>query len=185
MIRKAGSLPLKKLSIWITATLSLFLFASCATSAPTSAPPPPPPRAEAAFLLDTEERFFSPIIQRDRRVVLTFEMVDGATLPRAVSTEKGRGHWIPAGMRRVQFHVILPSAGFTDSMPREARGVIDLDLQPGKTYRLNGHLKEGMKDFFIADAQTGSVVSPTVDVGFFAPVPAPRGMIPVLIPIPR
>ena len=160
--------------VWVAVALGA---AGCV--APASAPV----SANDCFLANTEASAYSQILQGRQRIVMTFELVDGVA-PRAPATVDGsQGHWIPSGAHRVQFRIFLPPVNWTDGRGREARGVVDLDLQPGCHYRVSGDFEKGIRTFYVANAATGQAVTAPVDVGFFAPVTGPKGFIPIIIPI--
>jgi len=77
---------------------------------------------DSVFLANCEEATFSEILQRQQRIVLQIELVDTARPQHQMKREALRGYLIPTGGHRVQFRVLLPSAGLTDSRAREARG---------------------------------------------------------------
>lgn len=135
------------------------------------------------FLADTEVKVYSEINQRDQRVRMSFELVDGVKPGNAAVANGMTGHWIPAGPRRVQFRVFLQKAGWNDGGSREARAAVDVTLQPGRYYKVSGDFKDGIRNFQLVDAVTGEVVTELIDIGFFAPIRGPGTVGPIIIPI--
>jgi len=152
-----------------------------ACSTPTVAPVQPSPAT--AFLADAEEKVYSPLLERDQRVLLQIELVDTVRPRQRRQSGNESGYAIPAGTHRVQFRVLLPSTGWQDSGAREARGFFDVTLAAGHRYRVAGRYEQGKRLFHLLDTTTNQAVSPEVDLGFFAPVQRNGQYIPIIIPI--
>jgi hypothetical protein len=153
--------------------------AACSSPGTTGASLP----ADAAFLADNEERFYSEIAGKDQRVSLRIELVDAVRPRQRVTVDGVECYAIPAGNRRVQFRIVLPSTGWNDSRAREARGFADVTLVAGHRYLVTGKYDQTKRAFRLLDKGTNQAVSPEVDVGFFAPVERSREYIPIFIPI--
>lgn len=170
---------IRPLKLGILSLALLAVFAGCNTPTTTDGGLPP----GAAFLADTEEQAFSEILQKDVRVVLQFELVDSVRPKQRLTLHQQRGFVVPAGERRVQFRVLLPSAGMMDSGAREARGYVDATLVEGHRYCVAGKYAGNKRAFHLRDMTTNQPVSPEIDLGFFAPVQRDAMPIPLIIPI--
>ncbi len=138
---------------------------------------------DSVFLANCEEATFSEILQRQQRIVLQIELVDTARPQHQMKREALRGYLIPTGGHRVQFRVLLPSAGLTDSRAREARGFFDVLLVAGHSYRVAGNYNDKPHTFHLLDMTKNSPVSPALDLGFFSPVQLDLQFIPIFIPM--
>lgn len=170
---------LRALKLSIASLGLLIAFTGCNTPTTPDAGLPP----GTAFLADTEEKAFSEILQKDVRVVLQFELVDSVRPKQRLTLGQQKGYVVPAGERRVQFRVLLPSAGMMDSGAREARGFLDVTLVDGHRYRIAGSYAGNKRTFHLLDMTTNQPVSPEIDLGFFAPVHRGPDYIPIIIPI--
>lgn len=161
---------------WVSAAV-LLLCAGCA------APPEVSVAPDACFLADIKEEVYSEILQGKQEILISFELVDGVRPRQSATLNQIAGHWVPAGRRRLQFRVVLPAVGWNDGGGREARGVIDAELQPGQGYKITGHFESGPRTFYLANLISGQPVSEPIDLGFFVPVNRAKQFIPIFIPI--
>lgn len=136
-----------------------------------------------AFLGDAEEEIYSDVLQAKQRVILQIELVDTVRPRQRLALEGVRGYAVPAGKRRVQFRVLLPSTGWTDSRTREARGFFDVELLPGHRYRIAGRYAGNVRTFRLVDLATNEAISPEIDLGFFGPVRQEQQFVPLIIPL--
>ena len=136
-----------------------------------------------AFLSDSEDEIYSEVLQHNHRILLQVELVDSVRPPHRISLDGLRGYSVPAGSRRVQFRILLPSAGLTDSRAREARGFVDVELVAGHHYHVAGNYAGSVRTFYLLDQTTNQSASPAIDLGFFGPVPLNNQYIPIIIPI--
>lgn len=170
---------LRPLKLGIASLALILTFTGCNT--PTTPDGGLPPGT--AFLGDTEEKAYSEILQKDVRVVLQIELVDSVRPQQRLTLDQQRGYVVPAGERRVQFRVLLPSAGMMDSGAREARGYVDVTLFAGHRYCVAGKYAGNKRAFHLRDMTTNQPVSPEIDLGFFAPVRRDYQFVPIIIPI--
>ncbi len=173
-----GALP-RAATQWFGLAAGLLGLAGCATPAAA------PVDATACFLAESREQVRSEILRGEQKIVMNFELVDGLELHGGATVDGVRGHWIPAGLRRLQFRVFLPPVGWNNGRGREARAAVEVKLQPGHRYRISHGSGDAIRSFVVVDSGSGEAVTSPVDVGFFAPVPGTTGFIPIVIPVPR
>lgn len=152
----------------------------CANTATTQSTP----TADTAIIANSEERLYSEILQGNQRILMQIELVDGVRPPRKHTVGNRKAVIVPSGARRIQFRVYLPSVGWNDGNGREARAAVDVELRAGHTYQFTGSPGAPTNHILLRDLTTGDVVTPPIDVGFFAPVPhGGSGYIPIILPI--
>jgi hypothetical protein len=161
------------------AILGVLLLTSCTAPSEISGAVPP----GMAFLADAKEETYSEILQKKQRIVLQIELVDTVRPLQRLALDGRSGYVVPAGTRRVQFRVLLPSTGLADSRSREARGYFDVLLVGGKTYQMAGNYEGNKRTFFLRDLTKNESVTPPVDLGFFGPVRREIEYLPIIIPI--
>lgn len=158
---------------------AVVLLGSC--SNPTSAAAALAP--ETAFLSDAEEETYSEVLQAKQRIILQIELVDTVRPQHRVTLQSLRGYAVPAGNRRVQFRVVLPSTSLMDSRSREARGFFDVNLVGGHRYRIAGRYEGNARTFRLIDLDSNETISPEIDLGFFGPIRREQQFVPLIIPI--